>query len=324
MLLQALAEQCGPRVQQAILDARLLQVADVPFIDITSLWVRNTLASRLTAEWKLWRNAKVGDTVLCLHSLPPLMPLRARTVVLVQNRLLLEVGPLSQYPRGTRMRITVERLWARYLQGRVKLYVVQTPSMADTLAQWLRRHVPTTVVPFAPHQPMPTCDDKPEKQFDFIYPASGEAHKNHLRLLQAWQMLASSGIQPRLALTVDAQRYPELTTYLAQQISLQGLAIRNLGELQPSQVNALYSQAGALIFPSLLEAFGLPLIEAKQHGLPILASELDYVRDLTQPVQTFDPHSALSIARAVRRHMGVPEPIVQVMDGSYLLDEVLR
>ena len=60
----------------------------------------------------------------------------------------------------------------------------------------------------------------------------------------------------------------------------------------------------ALIFPSLAESFGLPLVEAQEFNKPILASELDFVRDVCSPVDTFDPKSSLSIARAVKRFLG--------------------
>ena len=49
--------------------------------------------------------------------------------------------------------------------------------------------------------------------------------------------------------------------------------------------------------------------ENKAHaaGLPIVAAERDYVRDVVAPAQTFDPESPLSIARAIRRLLGTPE-----------------
>ena len=60
----------------------------------------------------------------------------------------------------------------------------------------------------------------------------------------------------------------------------------------------------ALIFPSKYESFGLPLIEASKMHIPIIASELDFVRDVCNPIQTFDPNSAISIARAINRFFG--------------------
>ena len=325
VLLEALDKACGASVDQAILDKRLIGISRA-FESVATLHVRNRILSRLHAEWHLWRSARRGDTVLCLHSLPPLLPLKARVVVLVQNRLLLERGPLSAFPLTTRLRILMERFWATWLQKRCTKYVVQTPSMAATLRAWLRHPIPIALVPFAPdginlgNQPAPSLP----KRFDFVYVASGEAHKNHLHLLHAWRLLADARLNPSLALTIDAQVYPELAQEIDHHARELGLNIFNLGTLPTVAISQLYQAARALVFPSRKESFGLPLIEAAQHELPIVASELDFVRDVATPVETFDAASPISIARAIRRFMGHPEHPVAICSGATLLDEVLK
>jgi glycosyltransferase involved in cell wall biosynthesis len=102
-----------------------------------------------------------------------------------------------------------------------------------------------------------------------------------------------------------------------------GLKVQNGGQLSHQEVLALYKKSGAAIFPSTLESFGLPLIEARQAGLPVLASELDYVRDVLDPEQTFDPESALSIARAVKRFMGIEEQPLPLLCAKSFLEYVL-
>ena len=44
----------------------------------------------------------------------------------------------------------------------------------------------------------------------FVYIASGEAHKNHERLLEAWELMIFAGLVPSLRLTLDERRYPAL------------------------------------------------------------------------------------------------------------------
>ena len=86
---------------------------------------------------------------------------------------------------------------------------------------------------------------------------------------------------------------------------------------------ALYANSRALIFPSKSESFGLPLVEAANMGLPIIAAELDYVRDVCIPVQTFDPDSPVSIARAVRRFLSAPEPCVTLRTPTEFWNQLL-
>ena len=52
----------------------------------------------------------------------------------------------------------------------------------------------------------------------------------------------------------------------------------------------LYSYIDYLIFPSLSESYGLPLIEARFNDVKIIASDLDFVYDVCQPFLVFDPY----------------------------------
>ena len=63
---------------------------------------------------------------------------------------------------------------------------------------------------------------------------------------------------------------------------------------------------------SFVESFGMPLIEAKQLGLAIVAAELDYVRDVVTPIETFNPNSSVSIFLSVLRYLGEPSPLVEL------------
>lgn len=205
-------------------------------------------------------------------------------------------------------------------------YIVQTSSMATTLRRWSGTDVPISIAPLAP-----ACNldgnlshDHGGRKFNFVYVASGEAHKNHANLLEAWRLLAESGIRPSLGLTLDSSMYPELCDHLAKYVAIYGVDIVNVGALHRSEVDALYRSSAALIYPSVFESFGLPLIEAREYGLPILASELDYVRDVARPTETFDPTSPLSIARAVRRFLGVGESPVDGVSVQGFMVEVLR
>ena len=50
--------------------------------------------------------------------------------------------------------------------------------------------------------------------------------------------------------------------------------------------------------------------------MPVIASERDFVRDVSVPRETFDPVSPRSIAAAVRRFMNVPAAPVQNVSAA--------
>lgn len=312
-----------PTTGQAFLDARARERLQLP--DTTSVtWVRPSAVDRLLAEYRLSRATGPDDTVLCFHGLPPLLGNPGRIVVFLQNRIHLGFDRLDQFAPRTRLRLSFERAVARILRYRVDTYVVQTPSMRRALVAWHGGDVDVRVCPFARAETATTspADTRPGQWWDFLYVADGVAHKNHRRLLEAWRLLAEDGLRPTLALTLG-QRDSALISKIDDAVRRHGLLIENLGELPHRDIMRAYHQAGALVFPSTSESFGLPLIEARQSGLPIVASERDFVRDVCSPVQTFDPDSAVSIARAVKRFLRCEETAIALKSPRQFLDEVL-
>lgn len=269
------------------------------------VWVKPTIGSRLKSEFSLAGEAKVGDRIFCFHGLPPLLGSKASVLIFQQNRNYLGAVTLKTFSWRTRLRLRLEQTIAYIFRTRCQEYWVQSPSMARDLKHWYgEESVFIRVLPFMQAIAPPSrCE---AVRWDFLYVADGEAHKNHRCLVEAWVLLAQQGIKPSLALTLS-NRDVSLLAWIEKQTSTHGLSIINLGQMPHDTLLSLYGQSKALIFPSTSESFGLPLIEARKIGLPILASELDFVRDVCEPVQTFDPASPTSIARAVKRFIGQTE-----------------
>ena len=307
LLLELLkADWTGLR-QVAILDQRAQALIGDRAVDFDAHWSQSSLTGRLQAERLVSRLAMPGDIVLCFHNLPPVFPIKGNVFVYVQNAYLTGLIPSSNLRGWVKWRLLAERLIARRFRHRVERYMVQTESMAMALATWFGPGAPPIdILPFAAD--MVAGDDTivalPEQRWDFIFVSDGVPHKNHNRLFDAWELLAQKGLFPSLAVTLHPVRDAGLRHRLQAVIKRSGAQIDDLGLLPHAEILFAYRQAGALIFPSCAESFGLPLLEAKAAGLPIVAPELDYVRDLLDPEVTFDPTSVRSIARAVMRFLG--------------------
>lgn len=326
-LMQALALQRYPVF--ALLDTRLPEQFAIPEkVQVTKF--PPSLQGRFLAEKKLEEIVNADDIILCL-GLPPLSRLPGKVILFLQNRLLLDSKTIFLVHYGLRvgLRIFLERIWLRIKKNNVDQYVVQTPSMKNALHNSLNIMQKITVQPFL------TTDQEFSRQvekqlkkdaaYDFIYVASGDYHKNHRKLVEAWCLLAEQGIYPHLCLTIDALHYAKLCHWIEEKIQKCNLKITNKGALPHNEVLLLYQQSQALIFPSIFESFGLPLIEARKMGLPILASELDFVRDTIDPEETFDPSSGLSISRAVKRFLNVPhEDLILVKAEDFLKTIVIN
>ena len=84
----------------------------------------------------------------------------------------------------------------------------------------------------------------------------------------------------RLYFTVEQEEAPELLTAVKKN----GLGDRVvfLGKLSYATTLSLYKSAAALLFPSTIETLGLPLIEAASFGLPIIAADVEYAREVLE------------------------------------------
>lgn len=311
----------------ALLDSRMPMPAGMPEGTRVKR-VPPSVIERLKAERWLADNVHTGDVVLCFGNLPPLFKLPGRAVVFVQNRYLIDDVRLDDFPLKIRARLILERLWFSGRMGNADEFVVQTPAMKRLLEARTQGRGPVRILPFMTDatgyaRNSPHAKPRGRESCDFLYVASGEPHKNHRRLIEAWHLLAEGGLFPGLRLTLDEARFPELCREIEEMGQRYGLKVINMGALAHGDVLAAYRSADALIYPSTFESFGLPLIEAGQAGLPVLAGELDYVRDVLDPVQTFDPESATSIARAVKRFLGVDEYPLPLLDAKSFMEQIV-
>lgn len=134
----------------------------------------------------------------------------------------------------------------------------------------------------------------------FFYPAQTFRHKNHLGLLDAVAMLREEGLRVQVVCSgTKNEFYPEIEK---RRIAL-GLQdqVAFLGYVTSTQMRALYELSHAVIFPTLFEGWGLPVIEAFGAGRPVACSRVTSLPDSAgDAALLFDPHQPRAIAQAMR------------------------
>ena len=81
-----------------------------------------------------------------------------------------------------------------------------------------------------------------------------------------------------------------------------GSRVAVLGHVSAGRLDAMYQSAGVLLFPSLEEGFGLPVLEAMSHGLPVVASNASSLPEVGGDAVLYaDPHDVREIADNVLR-----------------------
>lgn len=313
VLLRGLLAAAGPALREAWIDARAQHLI-APLVPAARLHaVPPTVADRLRALAAAPRSARDGEVLLCFNSLPPLRRSAARTVVYVHAPYLVGLTEGVRFSRRDRVLHAFEALLLRRGRANADAWWVQTPTMARALAPIVG--AAPELVPFVDGDvALPAiADPAPRRSARFFFPADAAAHKNHVGLIRAWALLAAEGATPELVLTLTDGELAAMRA-TAGTDTLPG--VHAIGRVPRERVFAELRRADAMIFPSLAETFGIPFLEAAGLGVPILAAERDYVRDMCAPAQSFDPASPRSIADAVLRFLGRPRPSVVPLDAA--------
>lgn len=116
-------------------------------------------------------------------------------------------------------------------------------------------------------------DDSPLAPWPYlIYPAMLSAHKNHALLLDALRLLHMRGQMVGLIFTGKTTDHEAV---LREKVSELGLEdwVDYRGFVSRCDLLRLISSAVALVYPSLYEGFGLPVVEAMALGVPTVISE---------------------------------------------------
>jgi len=130
-----------------------------------------------------------------------------------------------------------------------------------------------------------------------------EPRKNLLNLLKAYTLLPMS-IRSTTPLVLAGKTDGEsvsITEYI-RTLQAEGFAIRYLGYVNDSTRAALYEGAGIFVLPSHYEGFGMPILEALQHQLPVLVSDIPVFHEVADEAGIyFDKDDPNDLAKKLDR-----------------------
>jgi glycosyltransferase involved in cell wall biosynthesis len=136
-----------------------------------------------------------------------------------------------------------------------------------------------------------------------FYPANFWPHKNHRMLLTAYGMYVSRHPESEMDL-VFTGALDEAQKVLKDKVRRMGLEkrIHFLGYLPEDQLTALWEGCSFLVFPSLYEGFGIPVLEAMQFGKPVICSNVTSLPEIAGDAALyFDPRKPYEIVNCIER-----------------------
>jgi alpha-1,3-rhamnosyl/mannosyltransferase len=226
----------------------------------------------------------------CVVSIHDLIPLRRRRDLPPHRRWLLAVA-LRRAARTARAVLTLSQASKDDLQRFLRLPAERirvTPPAPDPI--------------FAP--PAPAAVEALRRRLGLperyvLYVGTNRPHKNLARLVEACSRLETAAAPLVAAGPWDARF--SAPKRLAETLAL-GERVRFLGPVADADLPALYGGADLFVFPSEIEGFGLPVVEAMACGAAVACSAIPVLDEVTAgAAATFDPTSVASIAATLAR-----------------------
>ena len=171
-----------------------------------------------------------------------------------------------------------------------------------------------------------------ESFLTFFYPASSMFYKNHKVILEACKLLVENGItQYKVIFTLEGNESSEIMN-IHRIIKSSGLPIKFIGNISRDEVYKYY-QKSVLLFPSYVETFGLPLLEARLHKTPIIVSNCSFAHEIlenypnTYYFDTFNSGDLFKKMKYIIKEKKYYEPNKQVYNKNVpsksLIDNIL-
>jgi glycosyltransferase involved in cell wall biosynthesis len=136
-----------------------------------------------------------------------------------------------------------------------------------------------------------------------LFPTGIEWRKNVDRTLEAYGSLPTE-VRARHQLVLVAKLDDDSGRIVEELVERYEIAhdVLATGFVPDDTLTRLYQGAGAVVFPSLYEGFGLPALEAMQCGAAVICADSSSLTEVqTLPEARFDPESVPSIAAAMER-----------------------
>jgi glycosyltransferase involved in cell wall biosynthesis len=133
-----------------------------------------------------------------------------------------------------------------------------------------------------------------------LYPAQAWPHKNHRRLLDALELVRRrEGLELELVCTGAPNEFSPALAEHARALGLES-RVRFLGFVSTVELRCLYRLALGMVFPSLWEGGGMPIVEAFHEATPVACATTPAVAEYAgDAALLFEPTSVESIADAL-------------------------
>lgn len=284
------ARSCLPADTEIIALVHRARLIDIPGIRLIEFpGAKSSWFRRIVLEYRDFRTLSRElrpDFWLSLHDVSPRLDAGVRQAVYCHN-------PVPFFrPRIQDVRLDPTLLAFRLAYRFFYRFNIHSNAAVVVQQEWLRdefirRFGPAQVIvahPDVTDLPAPAHATRDPGTLSLFYPTVPRGFKNIELLCEAMRALPP-GLprRPELAVTIDGTENRYARFIVDRYCDIPGLSF--VGRQSRSEMARRYATCDALLFPSRLETWGLPITEAKQFGKPVIVANEPYARET---VGTYD------------------------------------
>lgn len=236
------------------------------------------------------KNMNSFKSILCFGNVPPPLKTSKKVFVYFHNELLFNHSDVN-FSVIQRIKFYIKKVYILN-RGQNCNWIVQTEHIKELLLKKINKKIKILKYPIFSDI---TKFKTKRTENTYIYPTSNNPHKNNNRLINSF-INAAKKTNAKLILKITLNQND---LNIDKSIIPDNLEIYFTGMLEYKILLEEYQKSKFLIYPSLRESFGLPLIEAVQSGCLILASNLNFVNELISPSYKFDPYDQNQITQKI-------------------------
>ena len=220
------------------------------------------------------------DVVVCLANVPPPIKVNIKVYVYFHNLLLLN---RNLFLTSLMSNITnyLKFNYIKFFNTKSYNWVVQTEYSKNLISKKLNIEKNNIKV-----LPIYFLDDIirvkknfNEKKINFLCVTSNSKHKNIKKMIKAF-CKSNFDMDKKIELFITTE---------GENKSMDNKRITYLGYVDRKTLIDKYSKSHYIVFPSLIESFGLPIVEGIASGANIISSDIESIKEIAKPSLKFNP-----------------------------------
>ncbi len=236
------------------------------------------------------------NNVIYFGNIPPINPFGKSRVLYFHNTFYCQSS--FTLIKRLQFKYLFHKIYIKLFLSNIDQVYTQTSYISDTFYNYFK--VKSKLLPFFRNFDLE--DYRLEiLKFDFCYISLPSPAKNFENLFNALRILNNKQLKISIVLTVPFENHNLID--LISEFKNSYIQIFNVGIISHDEALKYMAKSKVIIFPSTLETFGLPLIEAAILNKVLIASDLPYVFEVVTPSKVFNPYDPKDISNCMQKSL---------------------